>query len=78
MPTVLRSHGFVVKIFFNDHAPAHVHVLKSGTEVVITLDPVIVLRCWRASRRDVAESRKVVEKNRSILLKAWREVHVDE
>lgn len=41
MPTVIQRDGFRVVIFLppREHGPAHVHVCKAGTEVVITLDP---------------------------------------
>ena len=37
MPTVLRVDGFQVRIFPNDHPPAHVHVFKTGAAIVIEL-----------------------------------------
>ena len=75
MPTVLRAHGFVIKIHFNDHAPAHVHVLKTGAEAIITLDPVMVLRIWRMSRSDVAKATDIVNENNVNLLSAWKTIH---
>jgi hypothetical protein len=75
MPTALQANGFTIKILYNDHAPAHVHVYKSGTEAVITLDPVILLRVWRMKRMDAAAAVRIVKDNIGMLLKAWRDIH---
>ncbi len=40
MPTVVRNSGFRVVIYTNDHDPAHVHVLKDGTETRVLLEPI--------------------------------------
>ena len=37
MPTVLTKNGFKVRIYLNDHLPAHVHVFKAGGEAKINL-----------------------------------------
>ena len=37
MVTVLRSDGFRVVIYPNDHRPAHVHVIGAGKEAVFNL-----------------------------------------
>jgi hypothetical protein len=37
MPEVLRVGGFKFHIYFEDHEPRHVHVLRSGAEVKIDL-----------------------------------------
>jgi hypothetical protein len=38
MPTVLKLDGLRVRIYPNDHRPAHVHVLGAGTEAVFFLN----------------------------------------
>ncbi|MEG5035208.1 DUF4160 domain-containing protein [Microcoleus sp. AT3-D2] len=37
MPTILRKNGFRVVIYFDDHLPAHVHVINADSEVKIDL-----------------------------------------
>ena len=32
MPTIAFFHGIAIRMFFNDHAPAHVHAYFSGQE----------------------------------------------
>jgi len=75
MPTVLRVEGFVIRIYLNDHAPAHIHVFKSGAEAVITLNPVILLRVWRMKSGDAADAVRIVQENRPALLRSWKAIH---
>ena len=46
MPLVLLEGGFAVRIYLNDHPPAHVHVLNAGGEARIMLEPVRVDAVW--------------------------------
>jgi hypothetical protein len=81
MPTILRFRNFRVVIYTHDHAPAHVHVLRSVDFVIV------VLSCWagtpsiRASRgTSAAEERAIVEfvkDNQTTLCEAWEAIHGD-
>jgi hypothetical protein len=35
MPEISRFYGIVIKMYFNDHNPPHVHAQYSGTEALI-------------------------------------------
>jgi len=78
MPTVIQRDGFRVVIFLppREHGPAHVHVCKAGTEVIITLDPIGVRVVERMRPADVVQAVALVEDNRAHLLKEWRKRHV--
>lgn len=78
MPTVIQRDGFRVVIFLppREHGPAHVHVCKAGTEVVITLDPIGIRVVERMRPADVVQAVALVEDNRAHLLKEWRKRHV--
>ena len=75
MPTILRAEGFVIKIYLNDHAPAHVHAIRSEGEAVITLEPVMILRSWQMRRSDLVDVKRIVSENQAVLIKRWREIH---
>lgn len=75
MPTVLRQEGYDVMVYTNDHAPAHVHVWKSGGEVIIGLDPVEVVRVEGMKKREASKAVGIVEAHRDFLLERWREIH---
>jgi hypothetical protein len=78
MPTVLRVDGFSVRIYPNDHTPEHVHVLKAGAEVIITIEanaPVVIREVTRMRPSDVAAAVRLIEDHVDLLLQYWNEIH---
>ncbi len=76
MPSVLRIDGFDVIVFLPDreHGPAHVHVRKAGKEVVVTLEPVAIVRT-QMTRAETGGAVRLVEAHREFLLSEWRKYH---
>ena len=63
MPTVLRLDGFEVRIYLNDHEPAHVHVFRAGGEAKIKLglggqEPMLLQVTPKMSNRDATSIRE--------------------
>ncbi|MGC2529483.1 MAG: DUF4160 domain-containing protein [Candidatus Acidiferrum sp.] len=79
MPTVLRFAGLRVVIYFNDHRPAHVHVIGRGCEAVFDLrcpaGSPKVRENYGFSRRDTATIESNLAASRSLLCQAWEEMH---
>ena len=76
MPTVLRRVGFDVKIYFNDHAPPHVHVIRQSGEARIGLIPVMILGTHGLSqKKEVAKAKQLVEEEKEFLLRKWMDLH---
>ena len=79
MPTVLRFAGLRVAIYFNDHRPAHVHVMGRGSEAVFDLHcpagPLEVRENYGFSRRDIATIESNLMAMVSLLCQAWEEMH---
>jgi hypothetical protein len=75
MPTVLSRGGFDVRIYFNDHAPPHVHVVRDSGEARIGIIPVIILGVHGLSRSEAAMAKQLVEEEREYLLHKWVELH---
>ena len=79
MPTVLRFAGLRVVIYFNDHRPAHVHVIGRGCEAVFDLHcpagPPEVRENYGFSRRDIATIESNLTALVSLLCQAWEEIH---
>ena len=78
MITVLRSEGFRIVIFSDDHEPAHVHVFGDG-EAKINLAgaddrPELV---WAVGMKhaDIRKCMRLVEANREALLARWNDIH---
>ncbi len=75
MPT-LEIEGFRLTINSRDERGhgAHVHVIKAGTKVLITLDAGLVpYRAVGMKRRDIARARELVAAKLGQLLKWWVE-----
>ncbi len=77
MPVVLRVDGFTVVVLLppREHGPAHVHVSRAGTEVIIILSPIEVREVHGMSSPDVIRAVRIVDEHRVQLLQAWRRHH---
>ena len=79
MPTVLRQEGFALRIYFDDHDPAHVHVVKSDKEVVISLGDETARPWIRRNKgmrqKDMRRSLKIVAEHQSFLIAQWRSIN---
>jgi hypothetical protein len=52
MPEISRFFGIVIRMFFDDHSPPHLHADYAGDGARIGLDPITVLESqlpWRWS-----------------------------
>lgn len=76
---MLLVNGFQVMIFFNDHAPAHVHVRKGGGMVVIELESdargQAIREVHDMSQGDIVKAAVIVHTNSDLLWQKWREIH---
>lgn len=79
LPPVLRVDGFHVRIFPNDHPPAHVHVFKAGAAIVIELGtvskPVWIREIAGMTRADVAIAVMLVDDHHLVLRQQWEKIH---
>ncbi|HKV23880.1 MAG TPA: DUF4160 domain-containing protein [Candidatus Acidoferrum sp.] len=81
MPTVLRLSGLQVVIYFNDHRPAHVHVIGNGCEAVFDLQcpegPAMLRENYGFTRREIARIEDGLAVHLSQLCRDWEEIHGD-
>lgn len=79
MPTILLEGGFAVRIYPNDHAPPHVHVVKGDGTARVTLGDEMarprLLTVVGMSRRDAAGALRLVVLHQALCLQRWREIH---
>ncbi|MEM9220546.1 MAG: DUF4160 domain-containing protein [Cyanobacteria bacterium P01_F01_bin.150] len=79
MPTVLRQDGFLVRIYTNDHEPAHVHVIKGKGEAKINLlgaeDQPTIVKVWKMSNKEVAKAHALVMEHQAQLIEVWEAIH---
>lgn len=76
-PTVLnrREHGFDVRIYTKDHAPAHVHVFNGDNEAKVSLDPIEVIDNWGFSNRAIKTICDLILEHQARLLQVWDMYH---
>ncbi|WP_019504966.1 DUF4160 domain-containing protein [Pleurocapsa sp. PCC 7319] len=81
MPEILREDGYVVKIWFNDHPPRHVHVFKANGECVIELkdenNPPVLLKYEGMNRKEISKALRLVNSYQGKLLEEWQTIHGD-
>ena len=79
MPTVLAVDGFAVRIYTHDHSPAHVHVVRAGSVVVISLPTdsadAMIERVEEMSRANIRKAFDIVNDNAELLQRKWEEIH---
>ncbi len=79
MPTVLRIGGLRVVVYFNDHRPAHVHVIGREHEAVFELNTprgsVTLRENYGFTRREIASIRQALIRNLNALVAAWERIH---
>ncbi len=77
MPTIIRTDGFRIVIFPNDHIPPHVHVFKSDAEIRIELgdEPTLLSVEGKIGNKDLAKALNLVIEHQIELLKKWQEIH---
>ena len=65
MPEISRFYGIVVRMYYNDHAPPHLHAEYAGKEALLDIERLDVLR-GRIARRALT------------MLLEWASLHRDE
>ena len=79
MPTVLRQGGFSVMVLTNDHIPAHVHVFKAGTEVIVNLgigtNGPQIREVKGMSKGNVRKAVRLIEESLVTLREEWERIH---
>ena len=43
MPVIAQFYGILIRMFYNDHAPAHFHALYGEYELIVGISPISLL-----------------------------------
>ena len=70
MPEVSRFYGVVIRMYFNDHQPAHFHALHGEDEAIVSIGSLAVLR-GGLRRRALALVLEWASEHRAELQAAW-------
>ena len=74
MPEISRFFGIVIRMFFDDHFPAHLHADYVGQEARIGLDPMTVLES-KLPPRALAMVLEWTALHQQELLDNWNRLH---
>ena len=44
MPEISRFFGIIIRMYFDDHNPPHFHAIYGGTEAIVGIEPITILR----------------------------------
>ena len=44
MPTICEFDGMKIQMFYQEHQPAHFHIVYSGRSIVVGIDPIIIMK----------------------------------
>lgn len=77
MPTILIIDGLAVRIYPNDHRPAHVHVIGNGCEAVFILRAGTpeLKENYGFGPREVRRIEARLSERMDELLAAWERIH---
>jgi hypothetical protein len=77
VPRVVAVRGYAVKVFTDDHGPPHVHVLKDGILLKISLEPVAFLsaKYGRPSEHVKRDAVAVVRRHLEACWVVWRRIY---
>lgn len=70
MPTIAMFYGIVIRLYFADHPPPHVHAIYGALEAKVSIDPPQII-AGSLPRRATALVLEWVALRRSELLDAW-------
>lgn len=77
MPTISYFYGIVIRMYYDDHAPPHLHALYGGSEVLLTLEAFEVLE-GGLPRRALALVREWAQIHKDELRRAWERAKAHE
>jgi hypothetical protein len=75
MPIVFVVDGFRFLVNVLDHAPPHVHVLKSGAKAKLRLDTLAEMKGATMRASDISKAQEILRGRLSEAWAAWRHYH---
>jgi hypothetical protein len=70
MPELSRFYGIIVRVFYDDHPPAHFHAVHQGEQAQIDIDTLEVVK-GHMRRRALAMVLEWASLHREELRRAW-------
>ena len=74
MPTIARLSGATIKVYADDHAPPHFHLIGARSDAMVRLGTLEVLR-GIADRRDLEQAMAWASANPGVLETEWERLN---
>ncbi len=74
MPVIQRFDGYVIRMYFEDHNPPHVHVVGSDFEALVAIEDAALL-VGDIPARFRREALDWIAANSALLTQKWEEMH---
>ena len=72
MPVIARYKGWAIVIWFGDHAPAHVHIIKDEIVVRVAIENAEVLSIkGKVTSSEIKHLQKFITENKDDLIEEW-------
>ncbi|GAB3640034.1 DUF4160 domain-containing protein [Spirosoma arcticum] len=72
MPVIALLDGLKIEMYFNDHAPPHIHAKHAEHEVLITIQEFAVFAGYLPARQ-LKQVQQYVTTNQEKLLARWKQ-----
>ena len=73
MPELFRFFGMRFFFFSNDHLPIHIHVKNADGTAKFEIDPLRLLENNGIKRKDISLAESIIEENREVIIKHWKD-----
>jgi hypothetical protein len=79
MPSIVRAGAFSIRIYLDDHLPAHVHVVTGSGTAKVRIggegERPRLVSIVGMSRAEAARALRLVAEHRQLCLQRWNEIH---
>ena len=74
MPVIQRFNGYVIRMYFEDHNPPHVHVVGPDFEALVAIEDQVIL-AGEIPNQHRREALDWIAANTDMLMTEWERMH---
>jgi hypothetical protein len=74
MPVIRRFGGYVIRMYFEDYTPPHVHVVGPDFDALVSIEDAVVFLGGIPPKHS-REALDWIAANRASLIEKWKEMH---
>ncbi len=76
MPEISRFFGIIIRMYFDDHNPPHFHAIYGSEEMLVGIDPIMILE-GSMKRRAISMVLEWAAVHQYELMRNWKLLHND-